>query len=153
MHFLNMFFFDIYPYIAGSVFLIGSWLRYDYGQYTWRAASSQMLDRKGMNLASNLFHIGILGIFAGHFLGMLTPHWMYEAFLPVDVKQKMAMIAGGACGVLTLVGGIYCSSVVCSAHVSAPPLPEQIFDSLAAGDSVRAGPVDHSVLRPAYGRE
>ena len=38
MHFLNMFFFDIYPYIAGSVFLIGSWLRYDYGQYTWRAA-------------------------------------------------------------------------------------------------------------------
>lgn len=34
MHFLNTFFFDIYPYIAGSVFLIGSWLRYDYGQYT-----------------------------------------------------------------------------------------------------------------------
>ena len=41
---------------------MGSWLRYDYGQYTWRAASSQMLDRKGMHVASNLFHIGILGI-------------------------------------------------------------------------------------------
>ncbi|MGQ7141635.1 respiratory nitrate reductase subunit gamma, partial [Escherichia sp. SS-MK2] len=26
MQFLNMFFFDIYPYIAGAVFLIGSWL-------------------------------------------------------------------------------------------------------------------------------
>ena len=106
MHFLNMFFFDIYPYIAGSVFLIGSWLRYDYGQYTWRAASSQMLDRKGMNLASNLFHIGILGIFAGHFLGMLTPHWVYSWFLPMSQKQLMAMILGGICGVLTLVGGI-----------------------------------------------
>ena len=88
MQFLNMFFFDIYPYIAGAVFLIGSWLRYDYGQYTWRAASSQMLDRKGMNLASNLFHIGILGDFVGHFFGMLTPHWMYEAWLPIEVKQK-----------------------------------------------------------------
>ena len=106
MHFLNTFFFDIYPYIAGSVFLIGSWLRYDYGQYTWRAASSQMLDRKGMNLASNLFHIGILGIFAGHFLGMLTPHWMYEAWLPLEVKQKMAMFAGGASGLMCLIGGV-----------------------------------------------
>lgn len=106
MHFLNVFFFDIYPYLCGTVFLLGSWLRYDYGQYTWKAGSSQMLDRKGMNMASNLFHIGVLGIFAGHLLGMLTPHWMYESFLSVDVKQKMAMIAGGACGVMTLVGGL-----------------------------------------------
>lgn len=37
---------------------------------------------------------------------MLTPHWMYESFLPIDVKQKMAMIAGGACGVMTTVGGL-----------------------------------------------
>jgi nitrate reductase gamma subunit len=106
MHFLTLFFFDIYPYIAGAIFLIGSWLRYDYGQYTWRAGSSQMLDKKGMRLASNLFHIGILGIFAGHFLGMLTPHWMYESFLPIAVKQTMAMFAGGACGVMMLVGGV-----------------------------------------------
>lgn len=65
-----------------------------------------MLDRKGMKLASNLFHIGILGIFVGHFLGMLTPHWVYESFLPIEVKQKMAMIAGGICGVMTLAGGL-----------------------------------------------
>jgi len=30
---------------------------------------------------------------------------MYESFLPVPVKQQMAMFAGGACGVMTLVGG------------------------------------------------
>ncbi len=106
MQFLNVFFYDIYPYICGTVFLIGSWLRYDYGQYTWRAGSSQMLDRKGMNLASNLFHIGILGIFVGHFFGMLTPHWVYESFLSIEAKQKMAMIIGGICGVMTLVGGL-----------------------------------------------
>ncbi|WP_114196246.1 respiratory nitrate reductase subunit gamma [Edaphovirga cremea] len=105
MHFLNLFFFDIYPYLAGAIFLIGSWLRYDYGQYSWRAGSSQMLDKKGMRLASNLFHVGILGIFFGHFFGMLTPHWVYEPFLSVELKQKMAMFAGGICGVMMLVGG------------------------------------------------
>ena len=105
MNFLNTFFFDIYPYTAGAVFIIGSWLRYDYGQYTWRAGSSQMLDKKGMRLASNLFHVGILGIFFGHFVGMLTPHWMYEPFITVAQKQMLAMVAGGACGVMTLIGG------------------------------------------------
>ena len=106
MQFLNQFFFDIYPYLAGTIFLVGSWLRYDYGQYSWRAGSSQMLDKKGMRLASNLFHIGILGIFFGHLFGMLTPHWMYAWFLPIAVKQQLAMVLGGVCGVLTLVGGI-----------------------------------------------
>ncbi|EOX0650179.1 respiratory nitrate reductase subunit gamma [Morganella morganii] len=105
MNFLNTFFFDIYPYIAGAVFIIGSWLRYDYGQYTWRAGSSQMLDKKGMRLASNLFHVGILGIFFGHFVGMLTPHWMYEPFITVAQKQMLAMVAGGTSGVMTLIGG------------------------------------------------
>lgn len=106
MNFINTFFFDIYPYLAGTVFLVGSWLRYDYGQYSWRAGSSQMLDKKGMRLASNLFHIGIIGIFFGHIVGMLTPHWMYEAWLPLDVKQKMAMFGGGAAGLMCLVGGL-----------------------------------------------
>lgn len=104
--YLNVFFYDIYPYLCGTVFLVGSWLRYDYGQYTWRASSSQMLDKRGMVLWSNLFHIGILGIFFGHLFGMLTPHWVYSWFLPMSQKQLMAMILGGICGVLTLVGGI-----------------------------------------------
>jgi len=104
-HYLNVFFYDIYPYICATVFFLGSWLRYDYGQYTWRASSSQMLSKRGMNWGSNLFHIGILGIFFGHLFGMLTPHWMYAWFLPVAVKQQLAMMAGGVCGVLTLVGG------------------------------------------------
>ncbi|TPG64695.1 respiratory nitrate reductase subunit gamma [Ewingella americana] len=103
--FLNNFFFNIYPYLCGTVFLVGSWLRYDYGQYSWRAGSSQIMEKKILRIASPLFHVGILGIFAGHAFGMLTPHWMYESFLPVPVKQQMAMWAGGACGVMTLIGG------------------------------------------------
>lgn len=101
---LNIFLFEIYPYVAVAVFLLGSWLRYDHGAYTWRAASSQMLNPRGMWLASNAFHLGMLGIIGGHAFGMLTPHWVYESFLPIPVKQKMAMLGGGACGVLILLG-------------------------------------------------
>lgn len=154
MQFLNQFFFDIYPYLAGAVFLIGSWLRYDYGQYSWRAGSSQMLDKKGMRLASNLFHIGIIGIFAGHFLGMLTPHWMYEAFLPIDVKQKLAMIAGGACGLMTLIGGaLLLKRRLTNPRVRATSSFADIMILTLLVVQVCLGLLTIQVLRPAYGRQ
>lgn len=104
MSFIHSFFFDFYPYIVTAVFLLGSLLRYDYGQYTWRAQSSLMLSKKNMRWASNLFHIGIIGIFLGHFVGLLTPHWLYESVISAQHKQILAMTAGGICGVMVLIG-------------------------------------------------
>lgn len=94
-----------YPYLAGTVFLVGSLLRYDHGQYTWKAHSSQILAKKNMRLASNLFHVGILVIFFGHLFGMLTPHWVYSPFLSAGNKQILAIVIGGIAGLMTLVGG------------------------------------------------
>ncbi|RTR04507.1 respiratory nitrate reductase subunit gamma [Halomonas nitroreducens] len=94
-----------YPYLAGTVFLVGSLLRYDQGQFTWKTGSSQMLSSKNMRLASNLFHIGILVIFFGHLFGMLTPHWVYAPFLSAGAKQVIAIVVGGIAGVLCLAGG------------------------------------------------
>ena len=99
MSYFNSLFFGLYPYVAGAVFLIGSWLRYDQAQYTWRAGSSQMLSKSGMSLASNLFHVGILVIFFGHLVGLLTPHWLYEPFMSAGTKQVLAILVGGIAGV------------------------------------------------------
>ena len=98
MSYFDSFFFGLYPYIAGTVFLIGSWLRYDQAQYTWRAGSSQMLSNSGMRMASNLFHVGILVIFFGHLVGLLTPHWLYAPFMSAGTKQVLAIIVGGIAG-------------------------------------------------------
>ncbi|MDP2118088.1 MAG: respiratory nitrate reductase subunit gamma, partial [Brevundimonas sp.] len=70
---LNFIVFGVYPYIALAVLVIGSVLRFDREQYTWRTGSSQLLRRKQLMLGSVLFHLGILAIFAGHFVGLLTP--------------------------------------------------------------------------------
>lgn len=105
-HYLNQFFFGIYPYIAITVFFVGSLLRYDRDQYTWKASSSQLLSRKDMRLGSNLFHIGIIALFFGHLMGLLTPHWAYESVISAGTKQVLAMTAGGIFGLTCLVGMI-----------------------------------------------
>lgn len=103
-NYINQFFFGIYPYIALTVFFVGSLLRYDRDQYTWKASSSQLLSKKDMRLGSNLFHIGIIALFFGHLMGLLTPHWAYESMLSAGTKQLLAMTAGGIFGLTCLAG-------------------------------------------------
>ena len=74
---LNNFFFGIYPYICLAVFLLGSLIRFDRDQYTWKSDSSQLLRAGQLRLGSNLFHVGVLFLFFGHTVGMLTPHFIY----------------------------------------------------------------------------
>lgn len=100
----NLLLFGVYPYIALAICLIGSWARFDWSQYTWRAGSSQMLDGKGMRMASNLFHVGIIFVLAGHFVGLLTPHALYHHVISTENKQLLAMVSGGVFGILCLIG-------------------------------------------------
>lgn len=102
---LHNFIFGAYPYLAGTVFLLGNWIRFDREQYTWKADSSQLLSNKGMRLASNLFHVGILGIFFGHLVGLLLPHGWFLAMGVSDIAhQRLAIYAGGIFGVMCFLG-------------------------------------------------
>jgi nitrate reductase gamma subunit len=97
---LNSALYGWYPYFALTVFLLGSLLRFDHSQYTWRTGSSQLLRRRQLLWGSNLFHIGILVIFAGHFVGLLTPIAIFDAIgISHTFKQLLAMVAGGVAGV------------------------------------------------------
>ncbi len=104
MNALNYFLFQIFPYIALAVFAIGCWARFDHGAYTWRTGSSQLLSGKWMRLGSNWFHIGILAILGGHFVGLLTPHAVYEPFISSAQKQLVAMVVGGIFGLMCFIG-------------------------------------------------
>ena len=65
---LNTFLFGFYPYICLVVFFVGSWMRFDRDQYTWKSSSSQLLRQGTLRWGSNLFHIGVLFLFFGHVL-------------------------------------------------------------------------------------
>lgn len=102
---LHQFLFGIYPYIALSVFLLGSLIRFEREQYSWKSESSQLLHRGSLRLGSMLFHIGVLGLFFGHAVGLLTPVAVWDALgVSHSFKQVFAMTAGGVMGTLCLLG-------------------------------------------------
>lgn len=103
----NNLIFGIYPYLCLTVFVVGSWIRFDREQYGWTSASSQILSTANMRLASNLFHIGVIGIFFGHLVGLLAPYAIWGTIgLSSLGKQSIAMYGGGFLGVLAMIGGL-----------------------------------------------
>jgi nitrate reductase gamma subunit len=104
-NYLNQFLFSYYPYVCLAVFFLGSLIRFDREQYTWKSDSSQLLRHGQLRWGSNLFHIGVLGIFAGHFTGLLTPVavWQVLGVTPPE-KQMTAMVGGGIFGIMCVAG-------------------------------------------------
>lgn len=103
--YLDTLVFGIYPYVALAVLVVGSVVRYDREPYTWRSGSSQLLRRRQLIVGSVLFHVGVLVVFFGHLVGLLTPIQVFEALgVSHGFKQLMAIVVGGAAGAAALVG-------------------------------------------------
>jgi nitrate reductase gamma subunit len=103
---MHNFLFGIYPYIALAVLLVGSIARYERDPFTWKSSSSQLLRRKQLIVGSVLFHVGVLVIFFGHLVGLLTPIAIFDAIgISHGAKQLLAVVVGGIAGVMALIGG------------------------------------------------
>lgn len=97
--------FGVYPYACAAVFLLGSYARFERAQYGWRAGSSQLLRRRQLGWGSNLFHIGIIALFFGHLVGLLTPEAVFQAVgIGVRGHQILAVVAGGIFALVCLAG-------------------------------------------------
>lgn len=102
---INSALFGWYPYLCLTVFLLGSLLRFDREQYTWKTGSSQLLCKRQLRWGSNLFHVGILVIFGGHFVGLLTPIQVFDALgIGHSFKQGLAITVGGLGGIACFIG-------------------------------------------------
>ena len=102
---INTIVFGYYPYVALVVLALGTVIRYDHAPYTWKSGSSQLLRRKQLVIGSVLFHVGVLAIFAGHLVGLLTPLWIWDMLgVSHTAKQVTAIVAGGVAGAMGIVG-------------------------------------------------
>lgn len=105
MSYLNTLLFGIYPYITLAVFIIASIIRYDREQYTWKTGSSQLLESKELKRGSRAFHIGVIMVLLGHFVGLLTPTEVWHVVgIEASHKQLIAMGLGGVFGLLCFYG-------------------------------------------------
>lgn len=103
--FLDYFLFQIFPYLSLAVCVLGTALRFDRDPYSWRSKSSQMLKRKQLIVGSILFHVGVLTVLGGHFVGLLTPVVVFETLgISHEAKQIMAMSVGGIAGIFCMMG-------------------------------------------------
>jgi nitrate reductase gamma subunit len=103
--FINQLAFGWYPYLAVTVLVVGSIFRFDANQFGWRSQSSQFLRKRQMMIGSNMFHMGILVLLMGHFIGLLTPINVFDALgVSHSFKQTTALVVGGIAGVVAYIG-------------------------------------------------
>jgi nitrate reductase gamma subunit len=102
--YLNSALYGWYPYVCLTVFALGSLVRFDTAQYTWRSGSSQLLRKRQFRWGSNLFHVGILVVIAGHFVGFLMPDWAVDWLISPAQHELLAMVVGGLAGLIAIIG-------------------------------------------------
>ncbi len=103
-YYINNFLFTYFPHIAMAVFWFGLITRLVKTGKTIQATSTQFLSGKNMQWGSNLFHVGIIMVFFGHFTGLFTPESVYHLVMTTASKRVLAIILGGLFGWMTLIG-------------------------------------------------
>jgi nitrate reductase gamma subunit len=95
----------VLPYLALVLLIGGTIWRHKYDKFGWTTRSSQLLESKFLRIASPLFHYGILGVIAGHLLGLVLPEsWTAKVHISEDTYHEIALIGGIPAGIAALGG-------------------------------------------------
>lgn len=104
---IDLLLFGILPYVAATVAVVGSAWRLRRAPLTWKSGSSQLLESKWLRIGSILFHFGMVNLMLGHFVGLLTPHHLYEALgLTTALKQRLEILMGFVMAPAAFAGGL-----------------------------------------------
>ena len=100
---MNVFLFGVLPYLSALLLIGGLWYRYRFDQFGWTSRSSQMYEGTILKVASPVFHFALLGILAGHIIGLFIPKaWTDAIGITQRVYHLFAVGIGGLAGVLCI---------------------------------------------------
>lgn len=98
-------FWNVAPYVALAVLIVGTWWRYRYDKFGWTTRSSQLYESRLLRIGSPLFHFGILVVIVGHIIGLVIPQsWTDAVGMSQHTYHLQAIVLGTIAGVSTLVG-------------------------------------------------
>ncbi|MFH8607327.1 respiratory nitrate reductase subunit gamma [Streptomyces sp. NPDC018029] len=95
----------VLPYLALVLLVAGTIWRYRYDKFGWTTRSSQVYESKLLNIASPMFHYGILFVLVGHLVGLFLPEsWTEKAGLSEHTYHLFSLYGGTAAGALLVLG-------------------------------------------------
>ena len=101
----SIFWWVVFPYIAGTVMIAGLLYSFVYRQKKWTAPSTEFFEKKWLRIGSPLFHYGIIFAFIGHVMGMVLPKSFYDMMgVTEEMYHLFAIIGGGFAGLMVVVG-------------------------------------------------
>jgi len=102
---VNVFLWVIVPYVCLAVFVVGHYWRYRYDKFGWTTRSSQLYEARLLRWGSPLFHVGLLGVVAGHVVGLLVPQtWTDAVGISNGAYHGVALAGGIVFGLMTVAG-------------------------------------------------
>ncbi|MFI6089700.1 respiratory nitrate reductase subunit gamma [Streptomyces sp. NPDC051218] len=95
----------VIPYVAFVLLVAGLLWRYRYDKFGWTTRSSQVYESKLLNIASPMFHYGILFVLVGHLVGLFIPEsWTEKVGVSEHTYHLFSLYGGTAAGILLVLG-------------------------------------------------
>ncbi|MFF5251205.1 respiratory nitrate reductase subunit gamma [Streptomyces leeuwenhoekii] len=102
---MTVFLWGVLPYAASVLLVAGLVWRHRYDRFGWTTRSSQVYESKLLNIASPVFHYGILFVLAGHLIGLFVPEtWTDALGLGEHAYHLLSLYSGTAAGALAVTG-------------------------------------------------
>ncbi|MEV0320912.1 respiratory nitrate reductase subunit gamma [Streptomyces sp. NPDC050658] len=95
----------VLPYVAFVLLVAGIVWRYRYDKFGWTTRSSQVYESKLLNVASPMFHYGILFVLVGHLVGLFVPaSWTEKLGVEEHTYHLLSLYGGTAAGIMLVAG-------------------------------------------------